>query len=99
MLKLSDQKPLKSWSTRQSNQITCHSIYDSNSEKYVGVLNKKHVCLWSEEESNLEDVKKHTVSLLLNLFPVKFIKHPIHSVFISNPHYSFNSREALHHCL
>lgn len=64
--KLSDQKPLKSWSTRQSNQITCCSIYDTNNEKYVCVLNKKHVCLWNEEESNLEDVKKHSFSTAIH---------------------------------
>jgi len=60
--KLSDQKPLKSWSTRQSNHLTCQTVYDNSSEKYVGVINKKHICIWDEEESNLEDVKKQTFS-------------------------------------
>lgn len=60
--KLSDQKLLKSWSTRQSNQITCKSVYNGTNDKYVCVLNRKHICMWSEEESNLEDVKKHTFS-------------------------------------
>jgi len=60
--KLSDQKPLKSWSTRQSNHLTCQTVYDTLSEKYVGVINKKHICMWGEEESNLEDVKKQTFS-------------------------------------
>jgi len=60
-LQLSDQKPLKSWSTRQSNHLTCQTVYDNLKEKYVGVINKKHICIWDEEESNLEDVKKQTV--------------------------------------
>jgi len=60
--KLSDQKPLKSWSTRQSNHLTCQTVYDNLKEKYVGVINKKHICIWDEEESNLEDVKKQTFS-------------------------------------
>ena len=65
-LKLTDQKPLKSWSTRQSNPLTCQCVYDSHNEKYVGILNHKHLCEWSENEANLEDIKKKTVTLLIS---------------------------------
>ena len=72
--------------------VTCCSIYDTNNEKYVCVLNKKHVCLWNEEESNLEDVKKQSV--ILNLIfraciPIRKIIDSLYfTVFYS---YTFNS--------
>lgn len=76
---------MKSWSTRQSNQITCKSIYDILSEKYVCVLNRKHICMWNEEESNLEDVKKQTVRCISS-YSHNLLNNVLYQQFSTNIH-------------
>eukprot|EP00062_Callorhinchus_milii_P004717 gi/632943721/ref/XP_007887102.1/ PREDICTED: nucleolar protein 11 [Callorhinchus milii] len=59
--KVSDQKPLGSWSVKQTQAISCPAIYNSQTKEYVVVHDKKVLRIWKDEDVNLEKVFKATL--------------------------------------
>ncbi|XP_064423561.1 nucleolar protein 11-like [Latimeria chalumnae] len=60
--KVSDQKPLGSWTVKQGQTITCPAVYNSRTGEYVVVHNNKVLRLWKDEDVNLEKAFKATLS-------------------------------------
>uniref|UniRef100_A0A4W3KAK6 Nucleolar protein 11 n=1 Tax=Callorhinchus milii TaxID=7868 RepID=A0A4W3KAK6_CALMI len=58
---VSDQKPLGSWSVKQTQAISCPAIYNSQTKEYVVVHDKKVLRIWKDEDVNLEKVFKATL--------------------------------------
>ncbi|CAH0546291.1 unnamed protein product [Brassicogethes aeneus] len=54
--KLSDQKQLNSWRTRE--KFTSQILYDKNQQQYVAVFNQLYLRFWSGSEDNLDKLKK-----------------------------------------
>ncbi|KAF7268956.1 hypothetical protein GWI33_017985 [Rhynchophorus ferrugineus] len=54
--KLSDQKQITSWRTR--DKLTSQVLYDKEQNKYVAVFNKTFIRLWTDDDENLDKVKK-----------------------------------------
>ncbi|KAM6940661.1 nucleolar protein 11-like [Xenentodon cancila] len=62
LYKVSDQKPLSSWTVKQGQTLTAPAVYNSQSEEYVAVSDSKVIRVWKEEEIVLDKTFKATVS-------------------------------------
>nr|XP_020496312.1 nucleolar protein 11 [Labrus bergylta] len=62
LYKVSDQKPLSSWTVKQGQTLTCPAVYNSQSKEYVAVSDNKVIRIWKEEDILLEKTFKATVS-------------------------------------
>ncbi|KAG9277463.1 nucleolar protein 11 [Astyanax mexicanus] len=60
--KVSDQKPLGSWTVKQGQCITCPAVYNSQTKEYVVVTDEKVVRVWKDEDISIEKAFKATVS-------------------------------------
>ncbi|KAM6941108.1 nucleolar protein 11-like [Lycodopsis pacificus] len=62
LYKVSDQKPLNSWTVKQGQTLTSPAVYNSQSKEYVAVSDSKVIRIWKEEDILLEKTFKATVS-------------------------------------
>ncbi|XP_070777219.1 nucleolar protein 11-like [Enoplosus armatus] len=62
LYKVSDQKPLSSWTVKQGQTLTCSAVYNSQSKEYVAVSDSKVIRIWKEEDILLDKAFKATVS-------------------------------------
>ncbi|XP_070684517.1 nucleolar protein 11-like [Pempheris klunzingeri] len=62
LYKVSDQKPLSSWTVKQGQTLTCSAVYNSQTKEYVAVSDSKVIRIWKEEDIILEKTFKATVS-------------------------------------
>ncbi|XP_043942655.1 nucleolar protein 11-like [Protopterus annectens] len=60
--KVSDQKPLGSWTVKQGQVVTSPAVYNSKTGEYVLVYDHKVLRLWKDEDANLEKTFKATLS-------------------------------------
>uniref|UniRef100_UPI00398F0F5B nucleolar protein 11-like isoform X2 n=1 Tax=Pristiophorus japonicus TaxID=55135 RepID=UPI00398F0F5B len=58
--KVSDQKPLGSWTVKQTQKISCPAVYSSQTGEYVVVHDHKVLRIWKDEDVNLEKTFKAT---------------------------------------
>ena len=61
---LQDVKQVSSWSTKE--RLTSQVIYDETAKIYAAVFNEKNIRVWSEEETELDKVKKYKFPLPLD---------------------------------
>lgn len=71
LYKVSDQKPLGSWTVKQGQTITCPAVYNFSTGEYVAIHDNKVLRIWKDDDVNLEKVFKSTLSVDV---------HHIHSV-------------------
>uniref|UniRef100_A0A7N5J9G8 Nucleolar protein 11 n=1 Tax=Ailuropoda melanoleuca TaxID=9646 RepID=A0A7N5J9G8_AILME len=62
LYKVSDQKPLGSWSVKQGQVITCPAVCNFQTGEYIVVHDNKVLRIWSNEDVNLDKVFKATLS-------------------------------------
>ncbi|XP_069511130.1 nucleolar protein 11 [Ambystoma mexicanum] len=62
LYKVSDQKPLGSWTVKQGQTITCPAVFNFATGEYVTVHDNKVLRIWKEDDVNLEKVFKATLS-------------------------------------
>uniref|UniRef100_S4RY59 Nucleolar protein 11 n=1 Tax=Petromyzon marinus TaxID=7757 RepID=S4RY59_PETMA len=62
LVKVSEQKPLGTWSLRQGQSITGPAIYNPLTAEYILVQDKKTLRIWKDEDVNLDKVFKATAS-------------------------------------
>ncbi|XP_059198125.1 nucleolar protein 11-like [Centropristis striata] len=62
LYKVSDQKPLSSWTVKQGQTLTCPAVYNSQTKEYVAVSDSKVIRIWKEEDLLLDKAFKATVS-------------------------------------
>ncbi|KAI2584694.1 nucleolar protein 11 [Homo sapiens] len=62
LYKVSDQKPLGSWSVKQGQIITCPAVCNFQTGEYVVVHDNKVLRIWNNEDVNLDKVFKATLS-------------------------------------
>ncbi|KAF6299260.1 nucleolar protein 11 [Rhinolophus ferrumequinum] len=62
LYKVSDQKPLGSWSVKQGQIITCPAVCNFQTGEYIVVHDHKVLRLWNNEDVNLDKVFKATLS-------------------------------------
>ncbi|XP_066242598.1 nucleolar protein 11 isoform X1 [Saccopteryx leptura] len=62
LYKVSDQKPLGSWSVKQGQIITCPAVCNFQTGEYIVVHDNKVLRLWNNEDINLDKVFKATLS-------------------------------------
>ncbi|KAM9363927.1 nucleolar protein 11-like [Symphorus nematophorus] len=62
LYKVSDQKPLSSWTVKQGQTLTCSAVYNTQTKEYVAVSDNKVVRIWKEEDILLDKAFKATVS-------------------------------------
>ncbi|XP_041642037.1 nucleolar protein 11-like [Cheilinus undulatus] len=62
LYKVSDQKPLSSWTVKQGQSLTCPAVYNPQTKEYVAVTDSKVIRIWKEEDILLEKTFKATVS-------------------------------------
>lgn len=55
--RVSDPKQITSWNSKGS--ITCATIYDKQSQNYVGVFNQNELRTWGINEESIDKVKKY----------------------------------------
>ncbi|XP_008564691.1 PREDICTED: nucleolar protein 11 [Galeopterus variegatus] len=60
--KVSDQKPLGSWSVKQGHIITCPAVCNFQTGEYIVVHDNKVLRIWNNENVNLDKVFKATLS-------------------------------------
>ncbi|XP_040845465.1 nucleolar protein 11 isoform X1 [Ochotona curzoniae] len=60
--KVSDQKPLGSWSVKQGQIITCPAVCSFQTGEYIVVHDNKVLRIWNNEDVNLDKVFKATLS-------------------------------------
>uniref|UniRef100_G1T9U1 Nucleolar protein 11 n=1 Tax=Oryctolagus cuniculus TaxID=9986 RepID=G1T9U1_RABIT len=60
--KVSDQKPLGSWSVKQGQVITCPAVCSFQTGEYIVVHDNKVLRIWNNEDVNLDKVFKATLS-------------------------------------
>ncbi|KAK2857589.1 hypothetical protein Q7C36_005508 [Tachysurus vachellii] len=60
--KVSDQKPLGSWSVKQGQRVTCPAVYNTQTNEYVVVTDEKVIRVWKDEEVSMDKAFKATVS-------------------------------------
>ncbi|XP_006751522.1 nucleolar protein 11-like, partial [Leptonychotes weddellii] len=60
LYKVSDQKPLGSWSVKQGQIITCPAVCNFQTGEYIVVHDNKVLRIWSNEDVNLDKVFKAT---------------------------------------
>lgn len=76
LYKVSDQKPLGSWSVKQGQSITCPAVCNFQTGEYIVVHDHKVLRIWNNEDVNLDKVFKATLSAEV---------HRIHSVQRTEP--------------
>ncbi|KAL1779905.1 nucleolar protein 11 [Sigmodon hispidus] len=76
LYKVSDQKPLGSWSVKQGQTITCPAVCNFQTGEYIVVHDHKVLRIWNNEDVNLDKVFKATLSAEV---------HRIHSVQRTEP--------------
>ncbi|XP_037545688.1 nucleolar protein 11-like [Nematolebias whitei] len=62
LYKVSDQKPLGSWTMRQGQTLTCPAVYNTKTKEYVAVSDNKVIRIWNENDVVLDKAFKATVS-------------------------------------
>ncbi|XP_026215240.1 nucleolar protein 11-like [Anabas testudineus] len=62
LYKVSDQKPLGSWTVKQGQNLTCPAVFNSQTKEYVAVSDNKVIRIWKEEDILLDKAFKATVS-------------------------------------
>uniref|UniRef100_A0A3Q3VIX7 Nucleolar protein 11 n=1 Tax=Mola mola TaxID=94237 RepID=A0A3Q3VIX7_MOLML len=62
LYKVSDQKPLGSWTVKQGQTLTCSTVYNSQNREYVAVSDTKVIRIWKEEDILLDKAFRATVS-------------------------------------
>ncbi|XP_047435597.1 nucleolar protein 11-like [Mugil cephalus] len=62
LYKVSDQKPLGSWTVKQGQALTCSAVFNSQTKEYVAVSDHKVIRIWKEEDILLDKAFKATVS-------------------------------------
>ncbi|XP_058417381.1 nucleolar protein 11 isoform X2 [Diceros bicornis minor] len=62
LYKVSDQKPLGSWSVKQGQIITCPAVCNFQTGEYIVVHDNKVLRIWNNEDVNLDKVFKATLS-------------------------------------
>ncbi|XP_075418223.1 nucleolar protein 11 [Tenrec ecaudatus] len=62
LYKVSDQKPLGSWSVKQGQIITCPAVCNFQTGEYILVHDNKVLRIWNNEDVNLDKVFKATLS-------------------------------------
>uniref|UniRef100_A0A8C5L4J8 Nucleolar protein 11 n=1 Tax=Jaculus jaculus TaxID=51337 RepID=A0A8C5L4J8_JACJA len=82
LYKVSDQKPLGSWSVKQGQVITCPAVCNFQTGEYIVVHDHKVLRIWNNEDVNLEKVFKATLSAEV---------HRIHSIQGTEPLVLFSS--------
>ncbi|XP_078510453.1 nucleolar protein 11 [Lissotriton helveticus] len=63
LYKVSDQKPLGSWTVKQGQTITCPAVYNFATGEYVAIHDNKVLRIWKDDDVNLEKVFKSTLSM------------------------------------
>ncbi|XP_021032283.1 nucleolar protein 11 [Mus caroli] len=76
LYKVSDQKPLGSWSVKQGQSITCPAVCNFQTGEYIMVHDHKVLRIWNNDDINLDKVFKATLSAEV---------HRIHSVQRTEP--------------
>ncbi|KAJ8283661.1 hypothetical protein COCON_G00025110 [Conger conger] len=59
--KVSDQKPLGSWTVKQGQTLTCPAVCNTQTGEYVVVTDNKVIRVWKDEDINFDKVFKATV--------------------------------------
>uniref|UniRef100_A0A8C3B4I4 Nucleolar protein 11 n=1 Tax=Cyclopterus lumpus TaxID=8103 RepID=A0A8C3B4I4_CYCLU len=62
LYKVSDQKPLSSWTVKQGQTLTCSAVYNPQTKEYVAVSDGKVIRIWKQEHLLLDQAFKATVS-------------------------------------
>ncbi|KAM9596456.1 nucleolar protein 11 isoform 4-T4 [Trichechus inunguis] len=62
LYKVSDQKPLGSWSVKQGQIITCPAVCNFQTGEYIVVHDDRVLRIWNNEDVNLDKVFKATLS-------------------------------------
>ncbi|CAB1344858.1 unnamed protein product [Coregonus sp. 'balchen'] len=62
LYKVSDQKPLGSWTVKQGQLLTCPAVFNFQTNEYVVVSDNKVIRVWKDEDLNLDKAFKATVS-------------------------------------
>ncbi|XP_037112819.1 nucleolar protein 11-like [Syngnathus acus] len=62
LYKVSDQKPLGSWTVKQGSCLTSPAIYNTQTKEYVAVTDNKVIRIWKEDDDLLDKTFKATVS-------------------------------------
>ncbi|XP_010946955.2 nucleolar protein 11 [Camelus bactrianus] len=62
LYKVSDQKPLGSWSVKQGQIITCPAVCNFQTGEFIVVHDNKVLRIWNNEDVNLDKVFKATLS-------------------------------------
>ncbi|XP_057699373.1 nucleolar protein 11-like [Corythoichthys intestinalis] len=62
LYKVSDQKPLGSWTVKQGNCLTCPAVYNTQTKEYVAVTDNKVIRIWKEDDVLIDKTFKATVS-------------------------------------
>ncbi|KAM9313993.1 nucleolar protein 11-like [Pholidichthys leucotaenia] len=62
LYKVSDQKPLGSWTIKQGQTLSCPAVFNTQTGEYVAVTDNKVVRIWKEEDVLLDKAYKATVS-------------------------------------
>ncbi|XP_013358688.1 PREDICTED: nucleolar protein 11 isoform X2 [Chinchilla lanigera] len=76
LYKVSDQKPLGSWSVKQGQIITCPAVCNFQTGEHIVVHDDKVLRIWNNEDVNLDKVFKATLSAEV---------HRVHSVQGAEP--------------
>ncbi|XP_024115718.1 nucleolar protein 11-like [Oryzias melastigma] len=61
LYKVSDQKPLGSWTVKQGQTLTCSAVFNSITNEYVVVSDHKVIRIWKEGDLVLDKTFKATV--------------------------------------
>ncbi|XP_062304337.1 nucleolar protein 11-like [Osmerus eperlanus] len=62
LFKVSDQKPLGSWTVKQGQTLTCSTVYNTHNKEYVGVSDNKVIRVWKDDDIHLDKAFKATVT-------------------------------------
>ncbi|XP_047221896.1 nucleolar protein 11-like [Girardinichthys multiradiatus] len=62
LYKVSDQKPLGSWTVKQGQTLTCPAVFNKHTNEYVAVSDNKVIRIWKEDDVILDKTFKATVS-------------------------------------
>ncbi|XP_030637745.1 nucleolar protein 11-like [Chanos chanos] len=60
--KVSDQKPLGSWTVKQGQTLTCPAVYNTQTQEYVAVVDSKIIRVWKDDDISFDKSFKATVS-------------------------------------
>ncbi|XP_022620735.1 nucleolar protein 11 [Seriola dumerili] len=61
LYKVSDQKPLGSWTVKQGQSLTCAAVFNPQTKEYVVISDNKVIRIWKEEDLLLDKAFKATV--------------------------------------